>query len=156
MTFTRWRDLVLLAVICGVLVNLLAHIGYGNLPPVPRLTGSSLGVLAIVEAAFTFNLRARIKHKSGTTPVPALTAARAVLVAKASSKAGAAMVGAWAGLLVYVLPDVGLVTAASDDTWTSVIGLVCALALVGAGLWLEWCLRTPGGSDESDRTNGPV
>lgn len=156
MTFTRWRDLVLLAVIVGVLANLLLHIGYGSLPPVPRLTGITLGVLAAVELGVAFNLRARINHKEGTTPVPALTAARAVLLAKASSKAGAVMAGVWAALLVYVVPDLGLVTAASDDAWTSVIGLVCALALVGAALWLEWCCKTPGGSDQSDRPNGPV
>ena len=42
-------------------------------------------------------LRARIRREPGTTPVQPLVAARAVLVAKASSVAGAVVAGAWLG-----------------------------------------------------------
>ena len=38
-------------------------------------------------------------------PVPPLTAARAVMAAKATSLAGAAVAGLWVGLLLYVLPS---------------------------------------------------
>lgn len=154
MTFTKPRDLLVTALIVGVLVSLVLRVSYGDLPPVPRFAGGTLGVLALVEAVFAGNLRARIAHRPGTRPVPPLTAARAVALAKASSLAGAVMVGAWGALLVFVVPDLGLVTAASEDLLTAIIGLVCALALVGAGLWLEYCCKTPGGGDESDDEGG--
>jgi hypothetical protein len=70
-----------------------------------------------------------------------------VLVAKASSQAGAIMAGVWAGLLAHVLPRAADVTAAADDSLAAGVGLVCALLLVGGALWLEWCCRTP--DDES-------
>lgn len=157
MTFTKPRDLLLTAVIVGIFVHLGLRIFYGDLPPVPRFAGVTLGVLAVAEAIVAFTLRARINDRAGSRPpVEPLVAARAVSLAKASSIAGSVMVGAWAALLVYVFPNLGVVTAASADLWTAIIGLVCALGLIGAALWLEYCCKTPGGTDESDRSNRPA
>jgi hypothetical protein len=75
--------------------------------------------------------------------VQPLVAARAVLVAKASALAGAIMAGAWAGLLVHVLPGSADIAAAAADSEAAGVGLVCALLLVGGALWLERCCRTP-------------
>ena len=72
-------------------------------------------MLGIAEAMAGNALRARIRRRPGARPVQPLVAARAVLVAKASALAGAIMAGAWAGLLVYVLPRSGEVTAAAAD-----------------------------------------
>jgi hypothetical protein len=79
-------------------------------------------------------------------------AARAVLVAKASSLAGAVMAGVWGGLLAHVLPRAADVAAAASDALAAGVGLACALVLVGGALWLEWCCRTP--DDESDEKLG--
>lgn len=156
MTFTKPRDLLLTAVLVGIVAHLLIRLSYASLPPVPRFAGVTLGVLAVVELVFGFTLRARINDRQRRNPVPPLTAARAVVLAKASSLAGSIMVGAWGALLVYVAPNQGVVTAASADLVTAIVGLVCAFGLIGAALWLEYCCKTPGGNDDADQSSGPV
>lgn len=148
---TGVRDLLPASVVAVVVVYLLVRADYGSLPPLPRLAGVTLLVLAVVEAALGSSLRARIRRRRGTKPVPPLTAARALALAKASSLAGAVMVGAWLGVLAYVLPAGGAGnSAAGGDTVSAAVGAGCAVALVAAGLWLEYCCRTPEGPDSTD------
>jgi hypothetical protein len=147
-TAVRPRDLAVAALVAAVLVHLRVRLAYGSLPAVPALAGATLGVLGIAEAVAGSALRARIERRPGTTPVPPLVAARAVVVAQASALGGAIMAGAWAGLLAYVLPRAGEVVAAAEDTVGGVVGLVSALLLVAGALWLERCCRTP---DDPDR-----
>lgn len=148
MTLTRPRHLFAVALVTALLVNLLVRLTYNSLPPFPLPAGATLGVLGVAEALVGSGLRARIRHRRpGTPPVQPLTAARAVLLAKASSLAGAIMAGVWAGLLAHVLPRAADVTAAAADSIAAGVGLACALVLVGGALWLEWCCRTP--DDES-------
>jgi hypothetical protein len=64
-------------------------------------------------------------------------------LAKASAIVGAAMVGVWVGLLLYVLPRLDYLAAAGNDTRTGVVGLVASATLVAAALWLEYSCRTP-------------
>jgi hypothetical protein len=151
-TATRPRDLFAVAVITALAINLLVRLSYGSLPPLPLLGGATLGVLGIAEAVGGSMLRARIRRRPGTQPVQPLVAARAVLLAKASSLAGAIMAGVWAGVLGYVLPRAGDITAAGSDSVAAVVGLVCALGLVAGALWLEHCCRTP--DDPEDERNG--
>jgi hypothetical protein len=149
---TRPRDLLAVALVAALIGNLLIRLTYGSLPGFPALAGATFGLLGIAEALAGNALRARIQRRPGTQPVQPLVAARAVLVAKASSLAGAIMAGVWAGLLVHVLPRAGEVTAAASDSVAGGIGLVCALGLVGGALWLEYCCRTP---DDERRDEAP-
>jgi hypothetical protein len=142
-TFTRARDLIGAGVVAAILVNLLMRLSYGAVPLLPQLAGLPLLAFAAAEVVLGNTLRARIRHRPGTRPVPALTAAKAVALAKASSLAGAITVGAWLGVLAHVLPLRSEVPAAASDTITASIGAVCAGLLVAAGLWLEHCCRTP-------------
>jgi hypothetical protein len=57
------------------------------------------------------------------------------------------MLGAWLGVLAYVLPRRDELTAAEDDFPAAVIGVICAAVLIGAALYLEWCCRTPRDQD---------
>ena len=84
-----------------------------------------------------------------------LVAARAVLVARASAQAGAIMAGAWAGLLAYVAPRSGDLAAAADDTAAAALGVVGALILIGGGLWLQHCCRTPDDPRRAGRRDRP-
>jgi Protein of unknown function (DUF3180) len=143
MRLTRARDLVITGAVVAVLVNLLMIFSYDTLPPLPRLAGASLLLLAVVELVFAQSLRARLAGKEGTKRVPPLVATRALALAKASSLLGAIMVGAWLGVLVYVLPKRSDIISASGDTNTSVVGLVSAAALIAAALWLEYSCRAP-------------
>ncbi len=148
MRFTRVRDLVGLAVAAGLVSWLVIRQVYGELPAFPVFVPVSLAVLAAVEVVLGLQLRARIARRPGTTPVPPLTAARAVALAKASSLVGALATGFWAGLLGYTLPNQDFLAAAGSDTRTGLVGVACGGLLTGAGLWLEHCCRAPRRPDD--------
>lgn len=154
MTPTRARDLIAAGAVAAVLVNLLLQLAYGDVPPLPQLAGTTLLVLAIAEVVLGATLRARIRRQPGTRPVQALAAARAVVLAKASSLAGAITGGAWLGTLGYVLPLRSELQSAAADTVSAAIGVVCSGALVAAGLWLEYCCRTPDGPVDPEPEDG--
>jgi hypothetical protein len=147
---TRPLDLLAVAVVAGLFSNLVIGFTYGTLPGFPALAGATFGLLGVAEVVVGNVLRARIRRHPGTKPVQPLVAARAVLVAKASSLAGAIMAGVWAGLLAYVVPRAAQVTAAASDMVAGIVGLVCALGLVGGALWLEHCCRTPDGEQRDE------
>jgi hypothetical protein len=140
---TRLRDLLVVALVVALAANLLVRLTYATLPAFPLLGGMTLGVLGVAEAIGGSVLRSRIRGRPGTRPVHPLVAARAVVVAKASALTGAIMTGGWAGLLAFVLPRSGEISAAASDTASAAVGLVCALLLVAGALWLEYCCRTP-------------
>jgi hypothetical protein len=154
-TPTRPRDLLAVALVAAVVAGLLIRLGYGSIPPIPLFAGATLGVLGIAEAVGGNVLRARIRRLPGTQPVQPLVAARAVLLAKASSLAGAIMTGVWAGLLAHVLPLAGDVTAAGSDSLAGTVGIVCALGLVAGALWLEHCCRTPDDPGDEPNSHSP-
>lgn len=148
--FTRVRDLAVVGLVAAVLGLLLVSLSYSSIPPLPRLAGAPAAVfgaaLAVVGVAFRRRLRDTSFPEPGTEPrrpLEPLTAARALMTAKASSLAGAAFAGLWLGLLGYVAPRSADVAAARADTLTAVVGLGCAAALVAGALFLEHCCRTP-------------
>jgi hypothetical protein len=161
---TRPRDLVAVALVAALLGYLLVRIDYGSIPPLPRLAGAAAAALGIAEAIFGNGLRTRIQaggRTDGTRgptggdglrpPVPPLTAARAVMAAKATSLAGAAFGGLWLGLLAYVLPSSGMVLAARSDAATAAVGLSGSVVMIAGALYLEFCCRAP-----RDRDNDPL
>jgi len=101
---TRLRDVAALAVVAGVVCWLAVRQWYGGLPRLHWFVPLSLGVLAVAEAISGFQLRARIRGRPGLEPIDPLVAARQLALAKASAMAGAVMLGAWAGLLAYLVP----------------------------------------------------
>ncbi len=155
MTPTRARDLVAVALGTAILVHLLVQLRYGSLPPLPTLAGTTLLAFAAAETVLGFTVRDRIRRYPRTRPVQALTAAKAVALAKASSVAGALVLGAWLGVLGYVAPRWDNFPAAASDTVAALIGAVCAAALVAAGLWLEYCCRTPEDPQREQPELGP-
>ena len=150
MTPTRARDLVGAAAVAAVLVNLLLQLSYGDLPTLPTLAGTTLFVFAVAEVVLGTTLRTRIRQRPRTRPVQALTAVKALVLAKASSLAGAITGGTWLGVLGYVLPLRSQLQSAASDTVTASIGAVWAGALVAAGLWLEYCCRTPDDPEDAE------
>ncbi|AOS61177.1 DUF3180 domain-containing protein [Actinoalloteichus hymeniacidonis] len=148
MKFTRARDLGTAVIIAGLLFNLVVQAGYGTWPPLPLLAGSPLFVLAVVEVVLAFSLRSRIGRRPGAPPVEPLVAARAVALAKATSLTSAIVLGAWLGVVGYLIPLIGDISAAGADMAAAVVGAVSAAAAIAAGLWLEHCCRTPEDDDE--------
>lgn len=143
MRATRLRDLLLFIVGAGIISWVLVSNFYGDMPRLSWFVPISLPVLAVAEAISGVQLRARIHRRRGAQLLDPLVAARSVALAKASAIVGAVMTGAWAGLLGYVVPHRDSISAARGDTTVGVVGLVGAICLVAAALFLEWCCRTP-------------
>lgn len=148
MHFTRARDLAATGIVAGVLVYLAIRLVYGKLPPLPTFAGVTLLALAIVEGTLGTSLRGRIRRMADGRPddgrpLQPLAVARAVALAKASSLLGAIMLGAWLGVLGYLLPRRDELSAAADDLPSAFVGAACSAVLIGAALWLEHCCRTP-------------
>jgi hypothetical protein len=151
MSFTRPRDLVVVGVVAAVLAYVVVRLSYQRIPPLPRFAGLAAALVGLGEAVAGFGLRRRIRPRERTNsglplrqPVPPLTAARAVMAAKATSLAGALVAGLWVGLLLYVLPSWSAIAAAQADAVTGIIGLVGAVIMIGGALFLEYCCQAPG------------
>jgi hypothetical protein len=153
------RDLLVLGAGLALAAWLVVRVSYGSLPGLRWWLPVPLGVLAVAELLGARTLRARLAaqrdhrppSERGTAPVrpvePMLVARLAVL-AQASAYVGAAFVGVWVGLLLYVAPSVSRLQAAGPDTVTGVLGVVCSAALVAAALWLESICRIPPSPDD--------
>ena len=148
---TRWRDLAVVCLVAAVAGYLLVRVSYARIPPLPRLAGLLAALLGIGEAVAGFGLRRRIRPPEQTAgappprPVEPLTAARAVMVAKVTALAGAALGGLWLGLLGYVLPSWSDFAAAQADGVTGFIGLAGAVVMVAGALVLERSCLVPKG-----------
>jgi Protein of unknown function (DUF3180) len=140
---TRGRDLTAIGVVIAAVAWVALRRWYGDLPPLRWFVPLSLALLALAEGILARQMKARIDRRPGTEPVPPLVAAQVLALAKASAIVGAAMVGVWVGLLLYVLPRLDYLAAAGNDTRTGVVGLVASATLVAAALWLEYSCRTP-------------
>lgn len=149
---TRVRDLIAYAAAVTLITWLAVRQWYGDLPRLRWFVPLSLVLLAIAEVLAANQLRDRIRRRPGAPPVQPLVAARMLALAKASAVVGAVMVGIWAGLLVYVVPRLGQLAAAGNDTATAAFGVVAAVALTAAALWLEYSCRTPAPPDGDRKT----
>lgn len=154
---TRIRDLIVVAVVAFIAINLLIEFDYGSLPGMPTYAGLVLLVLALVDGVLAYVLRPRSERRRGPSPISATNAVRVVALAKASSLLGAIMFGAWCGLLGYVAPRGGRSPSVDSDIAAGIVGAACAVLLVVAALWLERHLQVPPDRDEqrSDQDQKP-
>ncbi|MEH0824956.1 MULTISPECIES: DUF3180 domain-containing protein [unclassified Micromonospora] len=150
---TRISTLVVAALAAAaVAVLLISTFYYDVAPDLPWLPVVTLGTLAVLEAYAAANTRSRIERRPGRDPVNPLLVARFVVLAKASSLAGAIFTGFYAGLTAWLfLEDTN---AAMDDRPAAGAGLLAALALTVAALWLERACRVPAQEDDEDREPG--
>lgn len=146
---TRWRDIAVVCLVAAVLGYLLVRLSYARIPPLPRLAGLLAALVGVGEAVAGLGLRRRIRPPEQTAGAPArrpvepLTAARAVMVAKATALAGSALAGLWLGLLGYVLPSWSEFAAAQADGITGLVGLAGATVMVAGALFLERSCLVP-------------
>lgn len=152
MTPIRKRDLAFACLASAVAGYLLVIITYRWFPPITVWTGISLLVVAIAEAVWARQVRAKITGGhigDGAGRLHPLAVARTVVVAQASAWVGAIALGWWVGVLVYLLPRRTSLRVAGEDSAGVSVAAGSALALVIAALWLEHCCRSPG--DPTDR-----
>ncbi|MER7334570.1 MULTISPECIES: DUF3180 domain-containing protein [unclassified Micromonospora] len=137
------------AAVAWLLISILY---YDYLPDLPWLPVVTLAALAVLEGYAAVNTRNRIERRPGRDPVNPLLVARFVVLAKASSLAGAIFAGFYAGLTGWLFVE--RTDAAMDDRPIAGAGLLAGLALVAAALWLERACRVPEQEDDEDREPG--
>jgi hypothetical protein len=155
---TRYGVLAALAVLVGavtwgVLRVLDSRSQGGTLPALPWTAPVALLLLAVGIAVAALSLRGRLQGREGTRPVNPLQAARMAVLSKAASHAGALFVGLYAGVLVFLLPDLEADLRRTRAA-TAGLGILGSLALVAAGLFLERVCRLP--EDRDDDPQHPV
>lgn len=169
MTPVRRRDLVVLVLGLAVASWLLVRTWYGDLPTLHWWLPVPLAVLAVAEALGARTLRRRLSAQrearagrgptdsgaAAVRPVEPMLVARLAVLAQASAYVGAVFSGVWLGVLLYVVPAIGRLRLAGDETVAALIGLLSSLALVAAALWLESSCRVPPGSTDDEPHGAP-
>jgi len=139
---TRPSTLAGIFVLCAVGAWLAVRATFASLPLLPVTTIPALLALALAEAFVGRYVRGRLTGRRPGKPLAAISVARLVALAKASSAAAAAIGGLCAGFLVYVLGSLDKSIPARDARVAgATVG--CALLLMAAALYLEYCCRAP-------------
>ena len=98
---------------------------------------------AEAERAYALD-RAHVFHSwSAQAALNPMTITQFMLVGKASAWTGSIVGGIYAGIAVYVIPNVSTLAAASDDLVGVIASALGGLAMSAAGLRLERHCETP-------------
>ena len=148
MTPTRWRTLLLLSLVCAAVGWGLAEFAYGSLVSLPVYAPLTAGLIAVFEAVLAKVVSDKLRGRSRGRAMHPLQVARAAALAKASSAAGALLLGGYAGLFAWTFPRSSRLAAAGGDALVAGLSAVACLLLVVAALLLERSCRTsePSGS----------
>jgi hypothetical protein len=122
---------------------------YFELPSLPVLPALTLLALAIVEFVLAQQTKARIERKPGRPPVEPLAVARYVVLAKASSLAGAIFAGFTIAVTIWLAIEAQRIDHAARGLPAAAVFAGASLALVAAALWLEKACRVPGDPDKT-------
>lgn len=143
---TRTRDLAVAVAATAVVGYLLMYVVYRAFPPITLWTGVSLLGVAVAVAGWGFFVRAKIRDGEiglGRGRLHPLAVARSVVIAKAAAWMGSVVLGWWLAVVAYLLPRRSSLRVAAEDTSGAMAAALCALALVGAAMWLQHCCRSP-------------
>ena len=149
MTPTRTGPLLGLVVLCALAAYAVTALAYGTLPSLPAYAPVTLVLLAVTELGMGKVVRDRLTHRRDERgrargrPLHPMQVARAAVLAKASSTAGAVLLGAYGGLFAWTLPRREVLAVADRDALIAGLSVLAALALVIAALLLERACRTP-------------
>jgi hypothetical protein len=143
---TRPSTLIVAGLAAAGLAWLLISSFYQEIPELPWLPTVIITGLAVLEGYAAANTQARIERRPGREPVDPLSVARFVVLAKASSMAGAIFAGFYAGLTGWLLVE--RTRSAENDVPAASATLAASLLLVAAALWLERSCRVPKRPDD--------
>jgi hypothetical protein len=144
--------LVVAGLAAAAVAWLLLSFFYNEWPSPPWLPVIVIAVLAVAEGFLAQNTAARVQRRPGAPRVEPLAVARFAVLAKASSLAGALYAGYSAGLLTYFV--LSPTEFSRNSIPATVGGVVTALALVAAALWLERACRVPDQPDQDEEDSG--
>ncbi len=149
MHMTRPGTLAGIFAICAVAAWLAVRSTFTDLPLLPITAVPVLAALALAETAIARNVRSRLTGRKVAKPLAPIAVARLVALAKASSTGAAAVGGLAGGYLIFVLRELDK-TMPARDAKVAGATVAAALALIGAGLYLERSCRAPKPPDDSD------
>lgn len=143
MTPTKASSLVVLAIVgagAGWVLEMILIATARTIAIPPVTLAVALALIAIIVVAMAWPIW-RVVRGTATRPVDPFYATRVVLLAKASSLAGALLGGAASAVLIFVLtrpvlPAVGSVSS-------TIAAVVCAVVLLVAGLIAEKMCTLP-------------
>jgi Protein of unknown function (DUF3180) len=143
---TRWTTLVAIAVVAtavvwGLLSVWESIIGVVSLT-LPWTAPIALGFVAAVLLGVAISLRNRFADEIQRARVNPFFAARAAMFARAGSRTGALIAGAYIGVALFYPPDLD-VPARRDRVVVAAVSVLASLAVVAAGLYLERVCRLP-------------
>ena len=142
---TKVRALIAIAAVVGVAAYLLARLVYGDLPRLPAYSPLTLVLVALVNGYL--GLAVRDRHAAGRpVRIAPLFVARYAALAKASSVLGAGFLGAYLGLLGYLVGGLDKPQLRADARVAGG-GALAAVVLVVAALRLEHACRVPPSAD---------
>jgi len=147
---TRPINLVVAAAVSAVAAFVFIRQYFGDIPDLTWFGGLTMAGLAAVEAVAARNTRARIERRPRAGVLNPLLVARLAVLAKASSLAGAIFAGAYAGVAAWALSERARLGVAERTFAPALVGVIGALALVAAALFLEWSCRVPKQPDEDE------
>lgn len=143
MTATRLRTLLVLALVTALLGYAATDLVYADLPPLPLLTPLSLVAIALAELAVARVIRDWVAGTYRGRRIDLMQVVRAVQLAKASSLAGASLLGLYAGAFTWTFARKDVLASAGPDALVAALSAGGALLLVVAALVLERACRTP-------------
>ena len=145
---TSLSSLVVAGLVAAAAAWLLLSFFYNDWPAPPWLPVIVIVVLAFAEGFLAQNTAARVQRKPGAAPVEPLAVARYVVLAKASSLAGALYGGYSLGLLLFFALEP--TKFARESVPAAAGGAIASLVLIVAALWLERSCRVPDQPDRND------
>lgn len=149
MTATRLRTLIALALVTGLLGWLAIDLRTGDLLALPVFAPATAGLIAVFELILAKVVGDKIRGRGrgrGRRQMHPLQIARAAVLAKASSTAGALLTGLYAGLWLWFFQH-GELRVASDNGVVAAISVAASVLLVIAAMLLERACRTPPAPD---------
>lgn len=159
---TRAPVLLAAFLLAGLVTAIVVQLTYDRLPPLPQGPVITVLLLTVAEVVLAWTTRNRLRAmrerdpekrraQHHVKPVDPLTVARFAVLARASSLGGALVGGAWTAVLI-VLFFHRSVDAVNADRRLSIAGIVSAVLLVAAALWLEWVCRAPPPPEQREQT----
>jgi hypothetical protein len=152
---TRLGTLAAVVLVSAVAAYLFADNAYGSVPELPASAPVPLAMVAVLELVLAKVVRDRVLRRPSRDgrpprrPLHPVQVARAAALAKASSPAGALLLGLYGGLFAWTAPRAGRLSAASDDVVVSGLSALAAAGLVAAALLLERACLVPTPPDDS-------
>lgn len=149
---TRVRLLVAVAAVAGILgwsVTRLADSVAGRYLPITWTAAGAVWLLAASLLMWSWYVRPRLLRREGSAPLSPHVAARTTALALASSRSGAAVAGAYAGVAIAFLGEL-IAPAARDSAFAAGVASVGGLILAVGGMWLESLCRIDDSDEDVD------